>query len=85
MRYFQLLDFQNTVLLIFLGLTFLILAYLAFGYPDRKGEQEALEEFPDGIKEGNGPLPPLLIFLYLGFAVWAIAYVLVIGIQGQPF
>jgi hypothetical protein len=30
-------------------------------------------------------LPPILIFLYVAFIVWAIGYVVVIGIKGGPF
>lgn len=85
MRYFPLLDFQYTVLLIFFGLAFLILIWLAFAYEEREGEQKIREEYADGLKERNGPVPLLLIFLYLGFIIWAVAYVVVIGIQGQPF
>ena len=85
MRYFPLLDFQYTVLLIFLGLAFLMLIWLAFAYEEGEGKQEAREKYPDGIEERNGPVPLLLLFLYLGFIIWAVAYVAVIGIQGHPF
>jgi hypothetical protein len=85
MRYFPLLDFQYTVLLFFFGLAFLMLIWLAFAYEEREGEQNIREEYPDGLRDGSGPVPLLLIFLYLGFIIWAVAYVVVIGIQGHPF
>jgi succinate dehydrogenase/fumarate reductase cytochrome b subunit len=88
-RYFALYDFQNVMLLSFLGLVVLILLYIAFnnlvastGYAKRK---EELEEFPEGIQTGKKPIPLILIFVYAGFIVWAMAYAVVIGIRGGPF
>jgi hypothetical protein len=84
MRYFSVLDFQYIVLLIFLGLVSLIILYVAFGPTGRTPKDETIEEFPDGIREKNNPIPAILIFLYAGYAVWAISYVVYRG-MGAPF
>jgi hypothetical protein len=89
MRFFPLLDFQYAMLLIFLGLIALVLIYVAFRTYDflpakrEKGEED--EEYPGGIRASNHPIPLILISLYAGLAIWAVAYVVVIGIRGNPF
>ena len=88
MRFFSVLDFQYALLIIFLGLIFFILTYIAFGgyvLPTSKGRKEEIEEYPEGIQTKNGPLPLLLFFIYLSFFIWAIGYVVVIGIRGGAF
>lgn len=89
MRYFSLLDFQTVVLLTFLGLAVFVLLYIAFGgsvyLTGRKEKEGEKEEYPGGIEVGNRPIPPLLVFIYVAFVVWALAYVIVIGLRGGPF
>jgi len=89
MRFFPLLDLQYVMLLIFLGLIALVLIYVAFRtydfLPRKRGEGEETEEYPGGIQASNKPIPLILIFLYAGLAIWAVAYVVVIGIRGNPF
>jgi hypothetical protein len=85
MHYFPLLDFQYIVLTFFLGIVFLMALYLAFLREEKNGGRERQEEYPDGIRAGNGPFPLVLIFLYLAVMVWAIVYVMKIGIKGNPF
>jgi len=89
MRFFPLLDFQYTMLLIFLGLIALILIYIAFRGETlpvgRKDRKSAIEEYPDGIQAKNQSLPFILVFVYVGWAIWAIAYVIVIGMRGAAF
>ena len=88
MRFFSVLDSQYAMLSLFLGLIILILVYIAFGgyvFPTRKGRRHEIEEYPEGIRAQNGPLPLLLFFIYLSFFIWAIGYVVVIGIRGGAF
>jgi len=89
MRFFSLLDFQHAMLLIFLGVIALILLYLAFYGHDfifgRGEKKEEIEEYPGGIQARNRPIPLILVFLYLGLVIWALAYVVVSGIKGAPF
>ena len=85
MRFFPLLDFQYAMLLIFLGLIALVLIYVAFRtydfLPSKREEGEKVGEYPGGIRASNNPIPLILIFLYAGLAIWAVAYVVVIGIR----
>jgi NADH:ubiquinone oxidoreductase subunit 3 (subunit A) len=89
MRFFSLLDFQYAMLLIFLGLIALVLLYMAFYshdfIPRRRDKKEEVEEYPGGIQAQNQRIPLILIFVYVGLAIWAVAYVVVIGIRGVPF
>jgi len=92
MRFFNVLDFQYLILALFFGIISVFLIYLGFlSYrfsQKRKGEEESAEEnheFPGGLRIQNHPIPPFLIFICLGFALWAIAYVILIGLRGEPF
>lgn len=89
MRYFPLLDFQTVVLLIFFGLIILLLLCIAFAgrvfSKGKKEREEEIEEFPEGIQTMNKPVPLLLIFIYAGFIIWILAYVIFIGLRGGPF
>ena len=89
MQYFPLVDLQHWVLAIFLGLVSLILIYLAFGShaPRGKGAEEegaAREIFFSQDAEKN-PIAPILIFVYVGALVFAVAYLILIGLHGGPF
>ena len=92
MRFFYVLDFQYLILALFLGIVSVFLIYLGFmSYrfsQKRKEEGETAEEryeYPGGLRIQNHPIPPFLIFICLGFALWAIAYVILIGLRGEPF
>lgn len=86
MRYFNLLDIQYVVLALFMGLGGLIVIWLSFAghLEERKGDAEA-EHYPEGIRIGKGPIPPLLILVYAGFSLWALGYVIRVGIMGPAF
>lgn len=89
MQFFPLMAFQHWVLAVFLGLICLILVYLAFGSHVRRqeggvrGETEE-REILFGRDEKN-PMAPLLIFIYAGVIVFAVAYLILIGIRGGAF
>jgi hypothetical protein len=89
MRFFPVFDFQMVVLLTFLGLVALSLLYIAFGSSrfseEQDNKEEEVEDYPGEIKAARRPLPPILIFVYVAFIVWAIVYVVAIGIKGGPF
>ncbi len=87
MRFFFLQDFQHWLLGLFLGLILAILVYLGFtAYEDSNARagQKAEEEvvYPDGIRGRNFPIPLFIVFLFLGFVIWAILYVIFIGMRG---
>jgi hypothetical protein len=86
MRYFNLLDFQYIVLSLFIGIAVTVLLYVAFGWPALSlKRKEAPEEFADGLKIEKNPVPPILIFVYTAFFIWAVIYMIVEGIEGGPF
>ncbi len=88
MRFFDVQDFQYLVLAIFLGLISVFVVYLAFGgfrIRREKAEKESAEEYPGGLRSGDNPIPPFLIFLYLAVFLWIIFYVFLFGLRGGPF
>ena len=86
MRYFDLLDFQNLVLALFIGIAVTILLYVAFGWSAQSlKRKEAPEELAEGLKIEKNPVPPILIFVYAAFFIWAVVYLIVEGIKGGPF
>ena len=90
MRFFDLLDFQYLILTVFLGAVVLLIIYLGFrsySYSWKEGPKSAEEEheYPGGLRIGNHPIPPLLVFLFIGFAVWFFIYVIHYGLRGEAF
>ena len=86
MRYFDLLDFQYVVLALFIGIAVTILVYVAFGWsPLSLKRNKAPEEFAEGLQIEKNPVPPILIFVYTAFFIWAVVYLIVEGIKGGPF
>jgi hypothetical protein len=88
MRLFILLDAQHLLLGIFLGLICAILVYLGFRSARFAGPREQREEretgYPDGIEIENHPPSPLLLFIFFGFVVWLILYVIFFGLKAGP-
>ena len=86
MRFFDVLDFQYLILAIFLALVAVVLIYLGFqSYSFSRRREEEEEEFPGGIRVQNHSIPPFLIFVVIGFVIWAIVYVILYGLWGEPF
>jgi hypothetical protein len=88
MRLFALLDAQHLILGIFLGLIGAIVIYLGFRSTrftrPRKQDEEREPGYPDGLEIENHPFPPLLLFLFFGFAAWFVVYVIFFGLQRGP-
>ena len=77
------------MLALFLGLIAALVTYLGFRsgrYASRRGTELPPVEsgYPDGIEARDNPVPPVLIFLYLGFLVWFIFYVIFFGLKRGP-
>ena len=90
MRFFFLQDYQDWLLSVSLGLVLAILIYLAFrsyGYSKAaaKGKAEEEHDYPDGLKGGNLPAPPFIVFLGLAFVVWAVFYVIYNCVRWGPY
>lgn len=87
MRLFTILDVQHLILGVFLGTICAILIYLGFRselFSKNHKQKERQKGYPDGLEIENHPLPPLLIFLILGFIGWFIFYVIFFGLQRGP-
>jgi len=90
MRLFTLIDFHHLLLGLFLGLAAAIVIYLAFRYgggtggSGTGGQSGNYEEYPEGLRIGSNPVPPVLVFVFIGFGVWFIFYVIFFGILGKP-
>lgn len=85
MRFFFLQDYRHWLLAVFLGLVLAVFLYLAFrshDYSRERADERArrIFRYPEGLKGQNFPTPPYMLFLYIGFAVWAVLYVIFIGI-----
>ena len=93
MRFFTMLDFQYMMLAYFCGLGLLILVYIAWaGYPPRSDKHDAddPEKWEESTMEGDhdgerNPVVPFLLFVYAGIAIWAVSYMVVIGLRGPAF
>ena len=87
MRLFALLDMQHLILGIFPGMVGAILIYLGFRstrYTKPHEQEERRPDYPDGLEIRNHTVPPLLLFLFLGFAAWFIFYVIFFGLKRGP-
>ncbi len=60
--------------------------HVAFGWPGvRRTEGKEPEHYADGLQIEKNPIPPILVFVYSAFLIWAVAYMIVVGIKGEPF
>jgi hypothetical protein len=83
MQYYSLLSFQHWVLGVFLGLGLVLLLYIGWaGIPPRK---EETGEPQGGDHDGNNPVAPFLVFIFVGIVLWAFSYMIVIGLRGGSF
>jgi hypothetical protein len=88
MRFFTLLGIQHFIMYLFPALTFigLFIVGLGFYYIRRKDSQERetriIEQYPGGIEGRNAPFPLVLYLLVAGTIIWALAYIILIGVLG---
>jgi hypothetical protein len=87
MRFFTLIDLHHLLLALFLGLAAAIIIYLSFRHVEDKGPDRVSSTDPaylEGRGAGNNPVPPLLIVIYFGVALWIIFYVIFFALRGGP-
>lgn len=88
MRYFELVNLQHFVLYLLPAWAFILVfaAGLSFAYFRRKDSETRLskiiEKFPGGIEGRNAPFPLVLYLILAGTILWALAYILLIGLSG---
>jgi hypothetical protein len=90
MLFFPLVPFQEWILALSLGLGTFFLLYLAWtSYPkDHNEKREGAEEMEfqenlKGYETPSQPIPPLLVFIYVGVALWALVYLIFVGLRVQ--
>jgi hypothetical protein len=89
MLFFPLIPLQEMILTFSLGLGLFILLYVAWNsYPRRLGNGSTEEDHTlqasdplDVHEAANNPIPPFLIFVYVGVAFWMVAYLIFIGLR----
>jgi hypothetical protein len=88
MRYFDLLNLQHFILYILPAAVSIIVFAVGLGFyyvrrPDSsERENQIIEEYPGGIQGRNAPFPMVVTLIIAGTVVWAVAYILLIGILG---
>ena len=88
MRLFEMVGIEDFVLYFFptLAFIFVFAAGLAFSYFRGKESEKKLntiiERFPGGIEGRNAPFPLVLILVIAGTVIWALTYILFIGLGG---
>lgn len=85
--YFTLTQKQYLILVLFGGLLMiqiLVIGYWSFRLTVRKEKEEDAEgnEFPDGLREGNRPVPLFIVLLTGAVLIWGVAYVIAIALGG---
>jgi hypothetical protein len=88
MRFFTVLDLHHLVLAFFLGLVGALIVYLSFRYgatgnPRREGEP--INFPPTSNEAGNNPVPPILVFVYVGVLLSILLYVVFFILSGKAF
>lgn len=84
MQYFSLLIFQHWALALFLGVGLALLLFAGWvAVPPRKKEEEGDAEL--GQYEEGSPIPPFLVLAFIGIPIWAVLYMIVIGMNGGSF
>ena len=87
MHYFPLRDIQHFILYFFPAFltVFLIGIGLAFTHfrtkRSEENKDEIYHEYNEGIQDKNGPFPLILILTIAGTVIWAIFYILAIGLM----
>lgn len=89
MPYFPLATFQEMILAFFLGLGTFVLIYLAWtSYPkdrlkgmEKEPEEQETREPVEVPQQGDNPVPPFLLLVYIGLTVWILAYLIIIGLR----
>ena len=88
MRYFEILNIQHFVLYLLPALVTIVVFMIGLGFCYLRREDSAqkesriIEEFPGGIQGRNAPFPFILVLVISGTVIWAIGYILGIGLLG---
>ena len=89
MPFFPLTTLQEMALAFFLGLGTLVLLYVAWAFYHKGPAELSGEDIKRAEKTGAGeeqkrgdnPVPPFLIIAYIAVIVWALTYVILVGLR----
>ena len=89
MPFFPLTTLQEMALAFFLGLGTLVLLYVAWAFYPKAPQETSEEEIKnperigseEGEKKADNPVPPFLIIAYIAVIVWALAYLILVGLR----
>jgi uncharacterized membrane protein YidH (DUF202 family) len=88
MRFFQLVNLQDMVLYFFPAVLAILVLGIALGYVhfrtarSEERMRRSYYTFPEDIEDRQAPFPLSLILIIAGTVVWALFYILVIGLWG---
>ena len=88
MRFFELLNFQHVMGVLFPTLLFMIVFWIGLGFmyfrtKDAEARKTTItHEYPTGIRERNAPYPLIIVLTILGTFIWAFFYILMHGVLG---
>jgi uncharacterized membrane protein YidH (DUF202 family) len=88
MRFFELVNLQDMVLYFFPAVLAILVLGIALGYVhfrtarSEERMRRSYYTFPEDIEDRQAPFPLSLILIIAGTVVWALFYILVIGLWG---
>ena len=88
MRFFDLLNFQHVMGLLFSTLIFMLIFGLALAYSHLKSDdaeerkKKIIYRFPEGIEDRDAPFPLFMTLTIAGSVIWVFFYILVTGLLG---
>ena len=88
MRFFDLLSLQDIILYFFPAVLAILIVGIALGYVhlrtphSEERMKRAYYIFPEDIEDRQAPFPLSLMLIIVGAVVWALSYIIVIGLWG---
>lgn len=86
MRFFSLLNLEHWVATVFPALLFMLVFGVALAFSHFRSDRDRSpgkpgKQFADGLQDGHAPFPLAMILIIAGTAIWAVAYILMYGLQ----
>jgi len=88
MQSFEVIWLQWLFVMVITGLGMALLFFLGFyvaARPGRPDEKEEIEQYPQGIQARRGRIPAVMWILYIGIAVFIIAYITWMSVSKASF
>jgi len=88
MRFFDLLNFQHVMGLLFSTLIFMLIFGLALAYSHLKSDdaeerkKKIIYRFPGDIEDRDAPFPLAMMLIMAGVLIWVFFYILITGLLG---